>query len=578
MLSFSKFVALCTVFFAPLLSVAQAQTPKTKITNFYGVLDVKVERLRMHLIIVEDENGLSGKSISVDQGNAEDELDSISLADGKLKFKIKKVDVSYEGTFNEDKTIATGKFKQGGTSFDLALRRVNNFPETVHSETWTGIMKAGVQEFDFQLRVFRAPNGQRFARLDSFSEKIGNLYAPIDSEFEGLKFSVPSTAAVYEATLSDDKKTATGSWKQNGANLPLELKRVELTETRILKRNRPQTPKAPFDYDIAEHEIGSKKHTGVKLSATLTTPKGDGPFPATILISGSGPQDRDSTIYGHKSFAVIADHFAKNGIATLRYDERGVGKSEGDFEMATSRDLADDAETLAQWLTQQPKIDAKKMILVGHSEGGLIAPMVASENKDVAAVIMLAGPAVDGEKVVMSQTRKILAGMGASPAMLDGQGKMMGKFIKTIKLGKEIPDAAIKNAFTVFSGTVPDHMKGLVGSADDMKQQVAQLNTPWFRYFLNYNPAESLKKTKCPILFLIGDKDTQVDAELHVPVAKKIFDETGNKQTAIVRYPSLNHLFQECKTGLPNEYVTIEQTISPKVLETMSNWIEKSLE
>ena len=224
-------------------------------------------------------------------------------------------------------------------------------------------------------------------------------------------------------------------------------------------------------------------------------------------------------------------------------------------------------------LKSNKKVDAKKIVLVGHSEGGLIAPMVASERDDVAAIVMLAGPTVDGEKVVLNQTRKIQTESGIDKSAIDAQAKMMKTFFAEIKSGNEITDSTINTAYMVFSESVPKQIRDEVGSEEDFKRQVKTLNSPWFKYFLTYDPLPALQKTKCPILFLIGDKDTQVDAALHVPLAEKTFNVSGNKKNKIVRFPKLNHLFQECETGLPDEYIKISQTFAPKALKEISDWI-----
>ncbi len=309
------------------------------------------------------------------------------------------------------------------------------------------------------------------------------------------------------------------------------------------------------------------------LAGTLTTPKGDGPFPTAILISGSGPQDRDNTIYGHKSFLVIADYFAKQGIAVLRFDDRGVAKSKGNLADATTRDFADDVQSVIDWLKTQPKIDANKIILIGHSEGGLIAPMIAAERDDVRAIIMLAGPSVSGDKIVLNQSRKIAETAGASPLVLDSQDKLLNLLLEKIKTGQPFEDGFIDRVIADVRETLPEEEKKEFEIPESSKSTMAQMDIPWFRYFLAYDPAPSLKKVKCPILYLIGDLDLQVDPDLNIPVAEKIFKESGNSKTKIVRFPKLNHLFQKSTTGLPDEYMKIEQSFDPEVLQQMSKWI-----
>ena len=436
-------------------------------------------------------------------------------------------------------------------------------------------MKAGGREFDFQFRVFQDEDNELSAKLDSFTEQAFGLHCDVKHEADNtITVDVPISKAVYAGTMSEDMKTIEGKWKQSGGEFDLKLTRVDLDKTREPKApNRPQNPKGPFPYRSWEVQF-ENKDADIKLAGTLTVPKKKGKAPVVILINGSGPQDRDETIVGHKPFWVIADHLSRQGIAVLRYDERGVGKSEGLFNSATSVDLATDVEAAIDFLKDRRGINPEQVILAGHSEGGMLAPMVASQRDDVAGTILLAPPGVNGAKVVMNQSRLIAKASG----LADEEG--LERQQKVLKIAFELLESSNDNEdfYKQFKARAAE----VVGADSEgfefnpqIESIVKQFDTPWFRYFATYDPAPALEKTGCPVLVLIGKKDLQVDAELNLPPIEAALKKGGNKDYTITALDGLNHLFQECETGTPSEYRLIEQTFSPKVLELMEQWINK---
>jgi hypothetical protein len=298
----------------------------------------------------------------------------------------------------------------------------------------------------------------------------------------------------------------------------------------------------------------------VTLAGTLTLPAGKGPHPAVVLITGSGPQDRDETLMGHKPFLVLADHLSRRGVAVLRYDDRGIGKSKGNFSIATTADFAQDAEGALEYLKRRAEIRAKQVGLAGHSEGGIIAPMVAARRQDVAFVVLLAGTAVPGSAVILEQGHAMAKAAGASEEKLrDARVKHMA-FEKVMA---ESGDAA----------ELEKKLRAVFGGGAGVDAQIRQVTSPWFRYFFTYDPAPALGKVKCPVLALNGEKDLQVLPDQNLPVMKAALEKGGNKDVTIVRLPGLNHLFQAAKTGAVSEYAQIEETMNPAALDAVSGWI-----
>ena len=539
-----------------------------------GALDVKVAKLRLQLELTSGGDDWTGKLISIDQGNVEMAIDSVSRKEDSLSFEIKKMAIRFQGDINDD--VVNGAFTQGGQSFPLKLKKSEAAKPTTHVQTWKGILEAGGRKFDFQFRVFQDEDEKLSAKLDSFSERIFGIHCEVEhKEDNTIAVEIPLTKAVYLGKMSDDMQAIDGKWKQAGGEFDLKLMRVDLDKTREPKApERPQTPKGPFPYRNKE-VIFENSDANIKLSGTLTVPKSEGKAPVVILINGSGPQDRDETIMDHKPFWVIADHLSRNGIAVLRFDERGVGRSTGKFEGATSADLATDVEAAIEYLKGRREVDPAKIILAGHSEGGLLAPMIAARNGDVAGTILLAPPGVNGMEVVRNQSRLIAETSGASDAEeLDKQDKILAIAFELLKN----PSDGENNFYSQFKAKTAEVMgKDSDGFElnPEIEMAVRQLDTPWFRYFAFYEPVPALEKTKCPVLVLIGEKDLQVDPTLNLPPIKAALSKSGNKDFTITQLDGLNHLFQECKTGSPSEYAMIEQTFSPTALKQIEQWINK---
>jgi hypothetical protein len=319
------------------------------------------------------------------------------------------------------------------------------------------------------------------------------------------------------------------------------------------------------------------------LAGTLTLPSKESVFPAVILISGSGPQNRNEEIMGHKPFLVIADYLTRNGFAVLRFDDRGVDQSKGDFKSATSADFADDVEAAIAFLKKRKEISPKKIGLIGHSEGGYIAPMVAAKNKDVAYIISLAGPGIPCSDLLVLQAAALSKASGMKQLEIDKNKKINNGAYDIVKKATD-GDKLRNDLTTYFNKNIDD---SVAAHADVKKEplnhtekdqfiqsEVDQLTSPWMQYFLKYNPAKALEKVHCPFLAMNGEKDLQVPPKENIEAIKVALAKAGNKNVTTKILPKLNHLFQECSKGLPEEYSIIEQTFSPNALSEMLNWLK----
>jgi pimeloyl-ACP methyl ester carboxylesterase len=384
----------------------------------------------------------------------------------------------------------------------------------------------------------------------------------VDVDGNKLVWKMAAAGIVYEGAFDPASGAISGTFSQGGSKFPMQFKHGAAPAPPL----RPQEPKPPFPYSSEAVSYPNPQAEGVRLAGTLTKPKGPGKFPAVLLITGSGAQNRDEEIFGHKPFLVIADFLARRGIAVLRVDDRGYAESTGNFATATTADFATDVEAGMRFLLKRPDIDAKHIGLLGHSEGGAIAPMVALRMPEVAFLILLAGPGVPGDELIEAQSYHTALASGASEAAARQEREIQHAISHIIKT--ETDAAARQAKLTALA-------EGKPGLQQTLKQQSAGLNSPWFRYFLNYDPRPTLAAVKVPVLALNGAKDSQVDPAQNLPAIEAALRKGGNHDITIKLMPGLNHLFQPCKTGEVSEYLSIEQTMSPEVLDLIADWIAK---
>jgi pimeloyl-ACP methyl ester carboxylesterase len=301
-------------------------------------------------------------------------------------------------------------------------------------------------------------------------------------------------------------------------------------------------------------------------------PRGKGPFPVALLITGSGPQDRNESLLGHKPFLVLADYLTRRGIAVLRVDDRGVGGSTGSVPDSTTENFAADVMAGIEFLKTRKEIDPEKIGLIGHSEGGAVASMVAAQNGDVAFIVLMAGMGLTGEEILYLQGAMIMKASGASAGQLAKQRATQESMFKILKEEKD-PATAEKRLHEELSRNLTEEAKKK--SEQAIAAQIKRANTPWFRYFLTLDPRPALRKVKCPVLALNGENDLQVPATENLREIEAALKAGGNKDVTIVSLPKLNHLFQTSETGSMSEYAKIEETIAPVALKTIGDWVLK---
>ncbi|MCL5280794.1 MAG: alpha/beta fold hydrolase [Planctomycetes bacterium] len=363
-----------------------------------------------------------------------------------------------------------------------------------------------------------------------------------------VTMEVSSAGIRFEGMLNAEGSAITGHLTQKGVSLELVMKRVPAL--------RPQEPARPYPY-LEEEVAYQNTRDAVTLAGTLTLPPAGGPFPAVLLITGSGQEDRNETVYGHRPFLVLADYLTRRGLAVLRVDDRGVGGSTGDFSQASSEDFARDVLAGVGYLAGRKEIDPQRIGLIGHSEGGIIAPLAAVDANDVAFVVLMAGPGVPGDLIIEGQIAGLLKAQGASQAAIDATLGAQRRLVEVVK-----------------TETDPNMAREKLRNLGYTEAQIQTATSAWFRFFVTHDPQETLRQVKCPVLALNGTLDTQVSARVNLPAIEQGLREGGNTHFVVKELPGLNHLFQMAQTGNIDEYAQIEETIAPLALETIAQWIE----
>jgi uncharacterized protein len=555
-----------------LVPIASAQVPALEGT-YTGTLQAGEAQLHLVLHLSRSTNGSLHASLdSLDQGVYAIEATSVSFSAPSFALEVSSVGARFQGKVSPDYQSIEGLWYQGEASLPLKFRRqalgaaARKPSDAVWpvEGLWQGALETNGMRLRLQLHVSHDTEGKLVAALDHLDQGVSGLPAVnIAQKESALHFEIPALAGVYEGTLNSAKNVLTGNWSQTGADQKLDFKRSD----QPLELRRPQNPSRPYPYKEEEVSIPNPS-AGITLAGTLTLPKGPGPFSAAVLIAGSGPHDRDEAIANHRPFLVLSDHLTRKGIAVLRYDKRGIGKSTGSSDQATTLDLAADAQAAMAFLKSRKDIDPGKIGLIGHSEGAIIAPYLAARSKDVAWLVLLAPPATKGEDTLLNQSELI----GRAGGLTDPQLVSSLSFNRAAyDLVRQEKDPAV----------LADKLKSMVKETGldsalppgALESQLHLLTSPWFRFFLDYDPLPNLQELHCPVLALFCQKDLQVPTKANRPLLEKALQGGGSKDPDVRELSGLNHFFQHAYSGSPAEYAAIEETFSPEALQIISDWI-----
>jgi pimeloyl-ACP methyl ester carboxylesterase len=541
-----------------------------------GTLQVGEAQLHLVLHLSKDAQGTwQAKVDSPDQAVYGMDATKLARREDALQFELASVGARFQGKLLPDRKTIRGVWEQGGTGLPLRFERrptgraagaaAANAVSKAEG-TWQGAIETGNMRMRLQLHLSHDEAGQLVASVDSLDQGIQGIPASRVSEKAGeLKFEILAFNAQYTGTLSTTKNEISGHWDQNNNLEALNFVR----SNRVLDLRRPQTPAKPYPY--IEEEIsfaaGSEKGT---LAGTLTLPQGNGPFPAAILVGGSGPNDRDETIAGHKPFLLLADFLTRKGIAVLRYDKRGIAQSTGNFSGATIDDFTSDLQAAVAFAKSRKEVDAKRIGAIGHSEGGILAALAATRSSDLHWLVLLGTPATTGERTLLRQSELVSRAGGLSEEQIARSLQFDRKAYQAVKEEKDL--AALQRRLQTL---VAQSGLGESMPPEALQTQIRLMTSPWFQQFLTFDPEPVLEQLTLPVLALSGDLDLQVDSVENVPLLRQAYEASGNRDFTVIEIEGVNHLFQKAQSGSPALYGAIEETIAPEVLTAIGNWLTK---
>lgn len=578
------------------LSICAAQTPlpPNAPTAFAGHWEGDITLPQTALVIrvdLAETNHTYSGTIDIPVQNLRGfTLGSLRADNRVIAFTMPRIpgDPTFEGQLAPGGKRITGQFRQGGQKYPFQLVS-KPIPAPLPGQTPAkGVPGIGVAgswqaslsvspgiELRLLLELTNSAQGTVEGLMTSLDQ--GNARIPCTATTNApnrVQLRLPTVGSSFTGEISPDGSELQGQWRQAASSLPLAFKR--LAKTPDLRR--PQDPTKPYPYLEEEVSIPNPK-ASITLAGTLTLPSTKGPHPAVVLLTGSGPQDRDESIAGHRPFLVLADYLTRGGIAVLRMDDRGVGKSGGKFSTATHLDFVEDALAAVQWLGARTEIDPKRIGLIGHSEGGVVAPLAANARPEaIAFLVLMAGVGVPVDELLVQQGTDLGRIAGADEALLKRNAEVQREIFRQIK---EVPDrvelqSTIREILNrQLANLAPEQRKSLNLNEKVVESQLQQLTSPWFRTLLGYTPTQTLARIHCPVLAINGDKDLQVAAKPNLEGIRTGLALATNRTVMTVEFPGLNHLFQPCSTGALSEYTEIEQTIAPQVLETIRTWIVK---
>lgn len=571
---------------AAMFSSARGEEPAATAAGYWeGEITLPSVKLAIRVDLKQTEGGAWNGTIGIPaQGLRGFALAGVKVDGEAVEFKMPNIpgDPLFAGKLSRDGGKISGEFSQGGQKFPFELMKkdggaeepLKGVPGEGLAGHWMGPLKATpLIELRLALEIKAKEDGTFEGDLISLDQ--GSARIPMTATVKDaseVEVAVPKIGGSFSGKFNDDGSELAGEWRQGGQKLALTLYRQAATTT--LKR--PQEPAKPYPYEARDVSITTPTE-GVTLAGTFTVPAGAGPHPAVVLVSGSGPQDRDEAVMGHRPFLVLADHLTRAGVAVLRYDDRGFGQSTGDFGKASHVDFTNDALAALDWLKSQPEVDAKRIGVVGHSEGGIVAPLVASQRPDeIAFIVLLAGVGVPMDQLLVRQGADLGRAMGQSEEEIAKQSAKQREMMQLVK--SDVDDAELEKRVreTVdeqLAKLTPEQRK-TAGVTDTFASTQAKLaTTPWFRQLIAYDPAPALQKVRCPVLAINGEKDLQVAADENLAGIRAALEAGGNKEVTTRKLAQLNHLFQHCESGTVAEYGQIEETFAPEALEVVTEWI-----
>ncbi len=554
-------ISLACILLAAITTLSIA-APDPVADSWHAELTIPTGTLSLIFTITQDDEGNFAATMeSPDQAPGQQiPISEISVVDEHLSITIALIGASIEADWDDENQHWAGTFSQGMNLPIVIKRGIPADKPTIKGldGDWKTTLNRNGVDLRIILHISTTERGT-ISTLDSPDTMAMNItVSDLTKDGDQVSYTIKVIDGHFIGTLTNPN-TIVGTWTVPGQD--------------DVAHNRPQVPTEPFGYLVEEVTYKNTQAESVTLAGTLTLPEGDGPFPAAILISGSGPQDRDETVFGHQPFLVLADHLTKQGIAVLRYDDRGTAQSTGDYSNATSADFATDANAAFAYLLTRSEINHESIGFVGHSEGGLIAPIAIQDNNNtestIAYMVMLAGPGTSSRQIARSQNRLIAQSQGISEEDIDKSEKINDAITLAVANATSADDAAAE----IRAILTPQAMETMGINDSQVKMIIAQTTTPWTRYFLGYDPANYLPNITIPILALNGELDIQVPADENLDGLRAMFKD--HPDATITELEGLNHMFQHATTGALGEYNDIEETFSSEAMTIIADWINK---
>lgn len=563
-------------------AATQAQPPVQPGKEIWAAtLDANIMKLRLQLNLEIAEDGkVTGEILSPDQSSTPIELERVTRTAESLGFQIARSGAGFAGEIDAAGTLASGVFRQAGQVIPLEFRKIDRDLTQTHESSWLGQYQALNRTHQFQLRVFRDDEDYLRGKLDIFSE--GSFGLPCEIKIDGSAFELDCKVLGLEFTgeLDSAGNSLEGVWQQDGMQLPITFTRVAPEQSREARLNRAQIPESPLPYKFIEfrvpvREIDFRFEANVAIAGLISFPEGPGPFPTVLMLSDSGAQDRNHEFLGHPTFAVIADYLTRQGFAVIRCDDRGVGGSVGPTRDANTMTFTNDAEAIYRWAKTLPEIDPNRFVLLGYGEGSLVASLLAMRQPEVAGVIMLAGHAVPGREIIMSQTEAMSVAQGLDPDFIENLSKFTDQTLTLAQREEEFSKLDLEELAETYFGKLDQREKFDRGVHRVVDANLGLMQSAWMKFFLGYDPRPSLAYLRKPVLSLYGENDRQVVPEINAPELEKAIAIGGNPDFQQHILPGLNHLFQPSASGSSSDYIENEITIDESVLKMIADWLNQ---